>query len=143
MNENAPIVVVEVFDQTPARVWEAITQLDQMHQWYFDNIPAFKAEVGFSTEFTVACGGREFPHLWTVTEVVPQSRLVYDWRFGGYPGDSFVSFELFEEEGGTRLRLTHQVREPFPQDIPEFKRESCLGGWTYFINERLKAYLVE
>ena len=33
------------------------------------------------------------------------------------------------------------IVESFPQDIPEFSRMSCLGGWTYFINQSLKEYL--
>jgi hypothetical protein len=52
-----------------------------------------------------------------------------------------VTFELFKEGDGTRLRLTHIVLKDFPDDIPEFKRESGLAGWRYFLGERLKAYL--
>jgi hypothetical protein len=37
--------------------------------------------------------------------------------------------------------LTVEVLEDFPDDIPEFRRESCIGGWNYFINHRLKEYL--
>jgi hypothetical protein len=31
--------------------------------------------------------------------------------------------------------------QSFPGHIPEFKRESCLAGWQYFIRERLKKFL--
>lgn len=64
-------------------------------------------------------------------------------EYEGYPGDSFVSFELSDEGDKTWLRLTHQVTESFPQDIPEFTRESCLGGWNFFIGENLKEFLEE
>lgn len=33
------------------------------------------------------------------------------------------------------------VLESFPQNTPEFKRESCVGRWGYFIKHRLKNYL--
>ncbi len=52
-----------------------------------------------------------------------------------------VKFELFKENGMTKLRLTHQVLEDFPDDIPEFKRESGLEGWKFFITKSLKEFL--
>ncbi|HUU44228.1 MAG TPA: SRPBCC domain-containing protein [Acidobacteriota bacterium] len=59
----------------------------------------------------------------------------------GYPGDSFVVWELLEQDDSTKLRLTTHVRESFPDDIPEFKTESCIAGWEYSIGKRLKEYL--
>lgn len=136
-----PIVVEQSFDATVDTVWRAITEIDLMRQWYFDNIPAFKPEVGFETRFNVQSGGREFLHQWKVTEVVPRKRISYDWRFAGYPGESSAAFELFDNGKSTTLRLTVTVHEDLPEDIPEFKRESCVEGWKYFIKERLKEYL--
>jgi len=52
-----------------------------------------------------------------------------------------VSFELKEQAGGCRVTVTHTVVESFPQSIPEFTRESCLGGWSYFIQQQLASYL--
>ena len=125
-----PIVVQETFNADVETVWKSITEIDLMRRWYFDNIPSFKPEVGFETRFTVSSQGREFPHVWKVTEVTPKKRLAYDWRYDGYPGDSFVVFELFEQDSSTRLQLTCTVREDFPQDIPEFQRESGVAGWV-------------
>jgi len=138
---DEPIVVEQTFAATPDDVWRAITDIDQMHQWYFENIPAFEPEVGFETQFNVQSENRNFLHLWKVTEVIPGKKITYGWKFAKYPGDSFVVWELFEQDDGTKLRLTVVVEEDFPEDIPEFERESCLGGWKYFIKERLKEYL--
>ena len=138
---DGPIIVEQSFDAAATTVWQAITDIDQMRQWYFDNIPAFKPEVDFETQFNVQGGDRDFLHMWKVTEAMPLKRISYDWTFEGYPGDSFVTFELFEKGRSTTLRLTVTVREDFPDDIPEFKRESCVGGWEYFIKGRLKEYL--
>ncbi len=139
--EEAPIVVEQDFDRPASDVWNAITKTGEMRKWYFENIPDFKAEVGFVTQFVVESGGRSFLHLWTVTEVDPQRKVVCNWKFGGLPGDSFVTFEVSGDEKSARLKVTTLVQESFPENIPEFSRESCLGGWTYFINDRLKAYL--
>jgi uncharacterized protein YndB with AHSA1/START domain len=138
---EAPIVVEQDFDRSASDVWDAITKIGEMHKWYFENIPDFKAEVGFATQFVVESGGRRFLHLWKVTEVTPPSKVVYDWKYAGHPGDSLVTFEVSGNEKSARLRVTASVLESFPEEIPEFSRESCLEGWTYFIKDRLKAYL--
>ena len=138
---DEPIVVERTFSRSIATVWDAITKVDLMRQWYFDNIPDFKAVVGFETHFSITNGGREFLHKWHVTEVEPLTKLKYNWTFEGYPGKSFTVWELFETGSSTRLRLTAQALESFPQDIPEFKRESGVAGWEYFLGMRLKEYL--
>lgn len=139
--ENEPIIVEQEFNASPSRVWEAITQRDEMVQWFFDNIPNFIPAIGFYTEFDVVAETRTFPHQWRVTEVTPEKKLVYNWKFEGYEGSSDSCFELFPSGAGTLLKLTATVLEPFDQSIPEFKRESGVAGWNYFIKERLKDYL--
>lgn len=138
---DEPIVVEQTFKATIEAVWRSITEIDLMRQWYFDNIPDFRPEIGFETQFNVTNEGRDFLHMWKVTEVVPLKKIAYDWKFDGWSGDSFVEFELFEQENSTRLKLTVNVRESFPEDVPEFKRESCIGGWEFFLGERLKEFL--
>lgn len=68
---DAPIIVEQIYASPVVAVWKAITDIDQMRQWYFDNIPAFKPEVGFETQFNVQSQDRDFLHLWRVTEVIP------------------------------------------------------------------------
>lgn len=138
---NNPIIVEQEFNQPKETVWKAITEFDQMIQWFFENIPDFKPEIGFNTRFNVNAGERSFLHLWEILEVVPEKRIVYDWRYKDYEGRGVVTFELSEKGGQTTLKLTNEGLESFPDDIPEFTRESCLGGWNYFIKNRLKVYL--
>jgi uncharacterized protein YndB with AHSA1/START domain len=137
---DEPVVVEQTFKASINAVWSAITEIDQMHQWYFENIPSFEPEVGFETQFNVQSQGRDFLHHWKVTEIVPLKKIKYSWKYEGYPGDSFVAFELFEQHNGTKLRLSTEITEDFPGDVPEFTRESCLGGWTFFIQNRLREY---
>ena len=87
------------------------------------------------------CEGQNYPHQWKVTEVVPEKRIAYSWRYGGYPGNSTVVWELSEASDGTTLKITHKVLETFPQDNPIFSRESGEAGWTYLLRESLKAFL--
>ncbi|MCE4565689.1 SRPBCC domain-containing protein [Maribellus sp. CM-23] len=112
-----------------------------MKQWYFDNIDSFRAEVGAKSRFEVQSGERTFTHLWVVTKVVPFECIQYNWKYAEYPGDSLVTFDLKKDGNETLLVLTATFIEDFPGEIPEFKRESCVAGWQYFIQGRLKTYL--
>jgi uncharacterized protein YndB with AHSA1/START domain len=136
-----PIIVEQTFSIAVQKVWQAITEIGQMRQWYFDNITDFKPEIGFETRFTVQNEDRVFPHVWKVTEVIPEKLIKYSWRYEGYRGDSVLAMELSKEDDLIRLRLTHTVTEDFEERIPEFTRESGLQGWTYFIKESLVKYL--
>jgi uncharacterized protein YndB with AHSA1/START domain len=138
---DEPIIVEQTFNASIDDVWNAITEIDQMHRWYFENIPSFKPEVGFETQFNVKSQGRNFLHMWKVTEVVPQKMIKYKWKYKDYPGDSFVIWEIFKEGDSTKLKLTVQIEVSFPENIPEFTRESCIGGWDFFIRKRLKKFL--
>jgi len=138
---SEPIIVEQSFNASRETVWRAITERDQMINWFFDNIPDFRADVGFETRFEVDSGQRHFSHLWKITDAVPEQRLVYEWRYEEYSGTGTVTFELFEDGDGSLLRVTNEGLESFPQDVPEFARESCEGGWKYFIQDNLKRYL--
>ena len=138
---DAPIVVSQEFENGRDVVWLAITEVDQMRQWFFENIPAFEARVGFKTQFNVHNEGRDFMHLWEIVEVRPGTRIVYDWRYANLPGEGSVVFELSEQDDRILLTLTNTILENFPQDMAEFTDEACRGGWSYFINDRLKTYL--
>ena len=140
---DAPIIVTETFSTPLSEVWAALTESDQMTQWYFEQIPSFRAEVGFETEFPVQSGDRTFTHRWKLTEVIPYQQFTHTWTYLEYPGHATVTFELTEVDGQTTVKLTLVVLADFPQDIPEFQRESCIGGWNYFLGERLKGYLAK
>ncbi|MDP6553399.1 MAG: SRPBCC domain-containing protein [Pirellulaceae bacterium] len=142
MDTNAsPIIVEQTFNAPVAVVWNAITNKDQMRQWFFETMTDFEPESGFETQFNVRCEDRDYLHVWNVTDVIPEKRIAYGWRYGGHPGDSTVVWELSETANGTKLALTHEGHETFTQDDPNFNRESCQGGWEYFLCERLKAFL--
>ena len=140
---DPPIINEHTFNRPARDVWNALSVQKEMVQWFFDNIPAFEARVGFETRFAVQSENRTFTHCWKVLEAIPNQKLTYSWKYEEYPGDATVTFELNERGNTTDLKLTLHVLEDFPDEIPEFKRESCIGGWDYFLRERLKEYLKE
>ena len=98
------IEIERTFNAPVARVWQALTDVDQMRQWYFD-LKEFRPEVGFEFEFVVEHEGNSYHHLCKVTEVIPQKKIAYTWRYKGEPGNSLVTLELFDEGEKTRLKL--------------------------------------
>jgi uncharacterized protein YndB with AHSA1/START domain len=98
--------------------------------------------VGFEFEFTVEHEGNTYHHMCKVTEVVPQEKLAYSWRYADQPGDSLVTFELFAEGEKTRLRLTHEGLETFPR-LPGYARGNFEKGWTALIGSSLKQFIEE
>jgi len=133
------IIVERIFSAPVARVWNALTDPDQMRQWYFD-LKEFKPEVGFEFEFIVEHEGNNYHHLCKVTEVIPRKKIAYTWRYKGEPGDSLVTFELFPEDNKTRLKLTHTGIETFPK-TPAYARKNFEAGWTAIIGSELKQFV--
>jgi uncharacterized protein YndB with AHSA1/START domain len=111
-----------------------------MKEWYFD-IAEFKAEPGFEFQFQAGKDDKVFLHKCKITEVVPGRLLTYSWRYEGYEGNSFVTFELSGEGNKTKLKLTHTGLETFPQNNPDFARESFAQGWTYIIGTSLPVFV--
>src|SRR5256712_6921471 len=139
-NDLAEAVVIErTFAASVARVWKALTDVEEMRRWYFD-LKEFKPEVGFEFEFTVEHEGMTYHHLCKVTKVIPQKTLAYTWRYQGHEGDSLVTFELFADGDKTRLKLTHEGLETFPK-VPAFARRNYDDEWTHIICSSLQHYV--
>ncbi len=140
---NQPLLLERVYRAPIEKVWKAITDRDEMKEWYFD-LKEFKVEVGFQFEF-LGCGKdttKQFLHKCEIIEVVPGEKLTYSWRYDGYPGNSFVTFELIrQEENATLLRLTHKGLETFPMDTLDFAANNFVEGWNQILGIDLTNYL--
>ena len=67
-----PVVVVEIFDTSIDKVWDALTTKAAFDKWYFD-IDEFVLEEGFEFEFY----GGSYLHHCKIVDFAPQSKLVY------------------------------------------------------------------
>jgi uncharacterized protein YndB with AHSA1/START domain len=134
-----PVVIERTVNAPASMVWRAITDRDQLKEWYFD-LEEFKPEVGFEFHFFGGPADRSYKHLCKITEVITNQKLTYSWRYDGYEGHSFVSFELIAVGEKTTLRLTHAGLETFPK-IPDFAPKNFVEGWTEIIGSSLKNYL--
>lgn len=123
-----PLVVKHTFNAPRALVWRALTTKDDIARWFFD-FEGFAPKPGTDFGFTVEHKGMTYRHLCQVTEVLPQKKIAYTWRYDGHPGDSLVTFELPGTGRKTKLTLTHTGLETFPQ-TPQFARKNFKMGWT-------------
>ncbi|HEX2394787.1 MAG TPA: SRPBCC domain-containing protein [Bacteroidales bacterium] len=135
-----PVTFEKAFQVPVSRLWKALTDESEMKKWYFD-IPGFRAEVGFEFRFFGGPEDRQYMHICRITEVIPVRKIAYNWRYEGYEGNSMVTFELTDENGNSRLRLTHEGLETFPQDNLDFDRRNFEAGWHDIINRSLMEYL--
>jgi len=140
MNSN-PVIIEKLVNAPVKKVWKAITDKDQMKQWYFD-LNDFKPEVGFEFSFTgKGSKGESYVHRCKITEVDPLKKLQYSWTYEDVEGFSVVTFELFEKGESTLVKVTHTGLETFPQNNSDFKRESFTAGWTELITKLLPGFV--
>ncbi len=136
-----PFIIERTYKAPVSLVWKAITQKELMKQWYFD-LKEFKAEVGFVFEFT---GGpspeKQYLHRCEIIEVIPEKKLKHSWEYVTYSGKSYVTFELFPEGNSTRLKLTHEGLETFPENNPDFAAKNFAEGWTMIIGKSLMEFV--
>ena len=138
--KQEPFVIERTFNVPVETVWKALTDKDAMKKWYFD-LAAFKPEPGFAFSFEGGSEERKYIHLCQVQEVIVNKKLSYTWKYKDYDGSSLLTFELLPDGDKTKLKLTHEGLETFPQGIPDFARTSFSAGWTFIINESLTKYL--
>lgn len=136
-----PVIIERTFSVPVTKVWEAITDAKKMKEWYF-NIENFKPEVGFKFQFLAGSEDKKYLHICKITEAEEGKKLSYTWNYDNYPGNSSVTFELFESGTGTRIKLTHSGLDTFPsKDDTNFSKESFTAGWKEIIGNNLKAFL--
>lgn len=141
--QNEPFIIETIYRTTIENVWNALTNSQEMRQWYFD-VPGFRAEPGYEFHFSSSPGEeRLYRHDCQVTELKHHKKLAFTWKYSRYKNIiTLVTFELSEEpDGSTRLRLTHEGLEGFPDSDPDFSKNSFEEGWTWIVKSALKDYI--
>ena len=138
-NMATPVVKEVILDAPVSRVWQALTDKEQLKQWCFE-MDAFQPVEGFKFQFYGEKDGVQFLHLCEVLEVVTEKKIKWLWTYRDVPGDTYVSFELFPQGEQTRLRLTHEGLEKLPQD-QNYAKPNFIAGWNEIIGVLLPNYL--
>lgn len=136
-----PLIVECVYNVPIDKVWQALTDNNQLKQWYFQ-LDKFEPRIGFKFDFIGGADeGPKYLHLCEITEVDEEGVIAYSWKYDNYPGSSIVKWEIFEQGNNTRLKLTHTGVETFADNGKDFQKESFKDGWNYFVNDALKSFL--
>lgn len=115
----------QLFNHPIQKVWEAITDQDQISTWF---IPAkFKAEKGYQYTFNGA-GGECSPIRGEVLEATPYT-LIYSWVVTENPMNTTVKWILEEVDGGTKLYLEHSGISNYEGETAIEMFGSFNGGW--------------
>jgi uncharacterized protein YndB with AHSA1/START domain len=137
--ENSPVTVEAIYEAPVTVVWQALTDNSEMRKWYF-KLDEFKPEVGFRFQFEGGSENETFTHLCEITEIIPENKISYTWKYQGYPGSSEVTFQLIPQGDKTRIVLTHEGLETFPSS-PAFAKENFREGWKMIIGTNLKNFV--
>ena len=101
------VIVERTFNSPADKVWSAITDLNEMRNWYFQ-LEEFEPRVGFKFDFMGGPeDGKQYLHLCEVTEVIEGKKITYSWRYDNYPGNSLQRWEQLDKGQQTLLRQTH------------------------------------
>jgi uncharacterized protein YndB with AHSA1/START domain len=139
------LIIKWYFPHTVEKVWECLTDADLLGQWLMKN--DFKPMVGHKFRFH----GKPLPKMgWDgivyceVLEIVPNQKLVYNWKGGPKPGvielDTLLTWTLSADGDGTRLVLEHSGFSGFKNMISSLFMER---GWKKGIPRRLAKLLNE
>lgn len=138
---NEPIKIQECFHVSAERIWQAITEKEQMKQWYFD-IPDFELKVDSTFNFYEPGDAKKYHHQCTIKEILLNRKFQHTWTYPDHSkGKSILTWEIFPIGRFTLVTLTHSGIENFSDAGSDFSRENYEEGWHELIGKSLKEFL--
>lgn len=123
------------------RVWQALTEPDQIREWCYD-VPAFAAQEGAEFEFRKLGRKRMFLHRCKILEAKDKVRLQYTWTYPDLNiGESLVTWELIPRGSVTSVRLVHEHLLNHKEGGDSFSIDSFDAGWNDVLKRSLANYL--
>ena len=132
MSHSLAIEHEAVYPHSPERVWRALVDPTELAAWLMPT--DFAPEIG--KEFTLETGDAHIGAIQgEVLEIDEPKKLRCRWS--GVFGDTEVTFELFPEADGTRLRVRHDGwTDPVPPQHAGF-----IDGWAEKLDDTLPRVL--
>jgi len=142
--EKTSLQIKRFINAPRARVYAAWTDPAQLKQWFgpeFVQTHDFVADVSVGGEYRwdlTSPEGERMTVRGEYRELQPGKKIAFTWRLEGDEDwknhNSIVTIELFDREGGTELRLTH---ETLPN---ESSRDDHKQGWNSVL-EKLETFV--
>jgi uncharacterized protein YndB with AHSA1/START domain len=128
-----------VIDATPEAVFKAITDPNELIQWFPDQA-ILEPKIGGKMKFSFFKTDSEYRQMdyfpeGTITEIIPNKKISYTWQEPNIPGfpNTVVTWELEKmEDNKTRLKLFHTGFKP---DETAKKHNE---GWSHFLSQLIK-----
>ena len=139
MHENVKIIVK--VNAPLDKVWNAITNKEQMKNWYFD-VPDFEPKIGNNFSFYGGDENEEYHHFCEIVDLIPNEKLKHSWTYPEISKEkTLVKWELKPENEGTIVTLTHKGLEAFEHLGENFKIHSFRKGWEDIVGKSLKEFV--
>lgn len=135
------ISIEEIYAAPISTLWRAITDKEEMKQWYFD-IKDFVLQKDTVFNFYESGGKNLYHHRCVILEIVPNKKLQYTWTHPSHSkGSSILTWILDTTDNGTKVTLIHEGVENLMDGGDAFKKENYLIGWTEILGTSLKNFV--
>ncbi len=133
-------VIKETLIHAPvSKVWKALTEKEQIAKWLMPS-DDFELKVGTSFNMLGKSKGVEYPHICTITEIVPEKKLSYTWAVKDKLSDTLVTYDLEDLGDNTKLTLTHSGWDKVTLSADGATRDDYNNGWEQVL-PGLKKYI--
>jgi uncharacterized protein YndB with AHSA1/START domain len=124
------IVICAEIDAPRDRVWSALTEQEQIAEWWGSYVSLDARLGGRLTERWTDAGGREVVTFGEVVRLTAPRMLELTWADDDWDESTRVLFRLEEATGTTRLTLEHWGWEAFPSSLREELIRAHASGWS-------------
>jgi uncharacterized protein YndB with AHSA1/START domain len=135
-----PIIKEVVVRASGSKVWQTITDIDKMKDWYFD-MPVFKTEIGFTFKLYGEKEDKKYPISCRIIELEMGKKIAYTWNYDDFPMETVVCFEIIEMGTLSKLKFSHSGLEKIPSKYKEVSRDVHELGWEAIIGDSFKYYV--
>lgn len=140
--KNSPVIIEQEYPVPIDKVWNAITDKEEMKQWYF-TIHDFILKKGSTFNFYESEETKQYHHRCLITEIKPKTKFQHTWTYpDNSHGQSLLTWMLEPLEEGTRVTIIHEGVDSFRRAGRNFSRESFKAGWKEILGKSLKNYLI-
>lgn len=139
MGNSEPVVKEVTINTHVSKVWDALTKKEQIAKWLMPS-DDFELKAGTTFNMLGTSKGVEYPHVCTIKEIVHEQKLSYTWAVKDKLGDTLVTYELEEQDGKTKLTLTHSGWDKVELTTEGASRDDYNNGWEQVI-PGLKKYI--
>ncbi len=133
------IVICAQINVPRDRVWRALTEEEQIAEWWGGYVSLDARPGGRLTERWTDSGGREVVTSGEVVRLNAPQTLELTWADDDWDESTRVLFQLEEAADGTHLTLEHSGWEAFPSSLREELIRAHASGWSQHV-AKLAAY---